>query len=93
MKYFDGTTSAVINAIAPQLSVRIPEATAANLQEIGDLILSQRQLTNEFLNALVNRIWSGMEISPKKFLSRWPTLMNMTREWRKMKYTSGKFRM
>ena len=58
MKYFDGTTSAVINAIAPQLSVRIPEATAANLQEIGDLILSQRQLTNEFLNALVNRICS-----------------------------------
>ena len=47
MKYFDGTTSAVINSIAPQLSVRIPEATAANLQEIGDLILSQKQLTNE----------------------------------------------
>lgn len=58
MKYFDGTTSAVINAIAPDLSVRIPEATAANLQEIGNLILSQRQLTNEFLNALVNRICS-----------------------------------
>ena len=58
MKYFDGTTSQVINAIAPQLSIRIPEATAANLQEIGSLILSTRQITNEFLNALVNRICS-----------------------------------
>lgn len=58
MKYFDGTTSAVINAIAPELSTRIPTATAANLQQIGDTILGNKQLTNEFLNALVNRICS-----------------------------------
>lgn len=58
MKYFDGTTSAVINAIAPELSIRIPTATAANLAEIGDMILSSKQITNEFLNSLVNRIAS-----------------------------------
>ena len=34
-KVFDATTSAVINAIAPALSERIPTATATNLQEIG----------------------------------------------------------
>lgn len=56
MKYFDGTTSAVINAIAPQLTERIPEATADNLQMIGDIILNNTNLANQFLNALVNRI-------------------------------------
>lgn len=55
-KIFDATTSAVINAIAPALSERIPTATAENLQDIGQYILSNKALANQFLNVLVNRI-------------------------------------
>lgn len=55
-KVFDATTSAVINAIAPSLSERIPTATATNLQDIGEYILSNKSLANQFLNVLVNRI-------------------------------------
>lgn len=35
---------------------RIPEATAENLHEVGDAILTYEAQTNEFVNALVNRI-------------------------------------
>lgn len=56
MKYFDGTTSDVINAIAPMLTERIPEATSENLGVIGDIILGNANIANQFLNALVNRI-------------------------------------
>ena len=55
-KIFDATTSAVINAIAPALSERIPTATAENLQDIGQYILNNKSLANQFLNVLVNRI-------------------------------------
>lgn len=55
-KIFDATTSAVINAIAPALSERIPTATAENLQDIGQYILNNKALANQFLNVLVNRI-------------------------------------
>jgi uncharacterized protein YjdB len=55
-KIFDATTSAVINAIAPSLSERIPTATAENLADIGQYILNNKSLANQFLNVLVNRI-------------------------------------
>lgn len=55
-KVFDATTSAVINAIAPSLSERIPTATAENLADIGQYILNNKSLANQFLNVLVNRI-------------------------------------
>ena len=55
-KIFDATTSAVINAIAPSLSERIPNATAENLADIGQYILNNKSLANQFLNVLVNRI-------------------------------------
>lgn len=55
-KIFDATTSAVINAIAPSLSERIPTATAENLSDIGQYILNNKSLANQFLNVLVNRI-------------------------------------
>ena len=55
-KVFDATSSAVINAIAPALSERIPTATATNLAEIGQYILNNKALANQFLNVLVNRI-------------------------------------
>ncbi len=55
-KVFDATSSAVINAIAPALSERIPTATAENLQEVGAYILNSKALANQFLNVLVNRI-------------------------------------
>lgn len=35
---------------------RIPEATAENLHEVGDAILTYEAQANEFVNALVNRI-------------------------------------
>lgn len=35
---------------------RIPEATADNLHEVGDAILTYEAQANEFVNALVNRI-------------------------------------
>lgn len=56
MKYFDGTTSDVINAVSSVMTERLPEATAENLQEIGDIVLNNVQIANQFLNALVNRI-------------------------------------
>lgn len=55
-KVFDATSSAVINAIAPSLSERIPTATAENLADIGQYILNNKSLANQFLNVLVNRI-------------------------------------
>lgn len=56
MKYFDGTTSDVINAVSSVMTERLPTATANNLQEIGDIVLNNVQIANQFLNALVNRI-------------------------------------
>lgn len=53
---FDASSTQVINAIAPALSTRLPAATITNLADIGDQILSRADLTNEFLNVLVNRI-------------------------------------
>ena len=53
---FDASSTQVINAIAPSLSTRLPAATITNLADIGDQILSRADLTNEFLNVLVNRI-------------------------------------
>ena len=55
-RVFDASSSQVINAIAPSLSTRLPLATIANLADVGDQILSRADLTNEFLNVLVNRI-------------------------------------
>lgn len=56
MRTFDATSSKVINAISPLLTQRIPLATANNLSDIGDFILSNQDLTNQFLNVLMNRI-------------------------------------
>lgn len=55
-KVFDATSSKVINAIAPQLTERIPVATRENLADIGKYILDNKALANQFLNTLVNRI-------------------------------------
>ena len=55
-KVFDASSSAVINALAPYLSERIPQATAENLNEVSKIILSSADLQNQFLNVLVNRI-------------------------------------
>lgn len=55
-KIFDATSSQVINAISPYLSERIPEATQANLADIGKYILADTRLANEFVGTLVNRI-------------------------------------
>ena len=35
---------------------RIPEATEQNMREVGNAILAYQACTNEFLDALVNRI-------------------------------------
>ena len=43
---------------------RIPEATAENLHEVGDAILTYEAQANEFVNALVNRI--GLVILNKR---------------------------
>lgn len=55
-KVFDASSSAVINALAPYLTERIPTATADNLNEVSKIILSSADLQNQFLNVLVNRI-------------------------------------
>lgn len=55
-KVFDATSSKVINAIAPQLTERLPVATQDNLADIGKYILDNKALANQFLNTLVNRI-------------------------------------
>lgn len=55
-KIFDATSSAVVNAIAPYLTERIPVATQANLADIGKYILQDTRLANEFVGTLVNRI-------------------------------------
>ena len=50
----------VLNVIRQNASAvyqdRIPEATAENLHEVGDSILTYEAKANEFVNALVNRI-------------------------------------
>lgn len=50
----------VLNVIRQNASAvyqdRIPEATAENLHEVGDSILTYEAQANEFVNALVNRI-------------------------------------
>lgn len=50
----------VLNVIRQNATVvyqdRIPEATAENLHEVGDAILTYEAQANEFVNALVNRI-------------------------------------
>ena len=50
----------VLNVIRQNASAvyqdRIPEATAENLHEVGDSVLTYEAQANEFVNALVNRI-------------------------------------
>ena len=50
----------VLNVIRNNASAvyqdRIPEATAENLHEVGDAILNFEAQSNEFVNALINRI-------------------------------------
>lgn len=55
-RIFDASTSAVINAIAQDMTQRIPTATAANLATVSKIILDSKDLTNQFLNSLINRI-------------------------------------
>lgn len=55
----DATNAQIINAVASEMVMfgnRIPEATASNIRDIGELIRSNSQVANEFLNVLVNRI-------------------------------------
>ena len=42
---------------------RIPEATAENIHDVGDAILSFEAQANEFVNALINRIGSTLMLS------------------------------
>lgn len=55
-RIFDASTSAVINAVAQDLTTRIPTATANNLSTVSKIILDSKDLTNQFLNSLMNRI-------------------------------------
>lgn len=54
------TLIAALNTIranaSPSYAERVPVATQTNLSEVGNPILSYSTTTNEFLNALVNRI-------------------------------------
>ena len=55
----DATNAQIVNAVASEMVMfggRIPETTAANIREVGNLIMSSEQMANEFLNVLVNRI-------------------------------------
>ena len=65
-RIFDASTSAVINAIAQDMTQRIPTATAANLATVSQIILDSKDLTNQFLNALVNRI-AAVEIRSRLY--------------------------
>jgi hypothetical protein len=51
---------AILNTIRDNSSSlyaeRVPEATKDNIQEVGNAIMEYESVTNEFLNALVNRI-------------------------------------
>lgn len=55
-----GNGANVLNVIRQNATAvyqdRIPEATAENLHEVGDAILTYEAQANEFVNALVNRI-------------------------------------
>ena len=39
-----------------EYQARIPEATQTNVSEIGDLLISDVNLANEFTSALVNKV-------------------------------------
>lgn len=60
----------ILNTIHAQNSVtyqeRVPLATRENLQEVGTAITSYQNTTNEFLNALVNRI-AFVHVSNRRF--------------------------
>lgn len=55
----DATNAQIINAVRSEMVMfggRIPEATASNIRDIGNIIRGNLQVANEFLSVLVNRI-------------------------------------
>lgn len=55
----DATNAQIVNAVRSEMVMfggRIPEATASNIRDIGDIIRGNLQVANEFLSVLVNRI-------------------------------------
>lgn len=55
----DATNAQIVNAIRSEMVIfggRIPEATASNIRDVGEILRSNAQVANEFLNVLVNRI-------------------------------------
>lgn len=55
----DATNAQIVNAVRSEMVMfggRIPEATASNIRDIGDIVRGNLQVANEFLSVLVNRI-------------------------------------
>lgn len=55
----DATNAQIVNAVRSEMVMfggRIPEATASNIRDIGEILRYNTQVANEFLNVLVNRI-------------------------------------
>lgn len=55
----DATNAQIVNAVRSEMVMfggRIPEATASNIRDIGEIVRSNLQVANEFLSVLVNRI-------------------------------------
>ena len=53
----DATNAQIVNAVRSEMVMfggRIPEATASNIRDIGDIIRGNLQVANEFLSVLVN---------------------------------------
>ena len=97
----DATNAQIVNAVRSEMVMfggRIPEATASNIRDIGDIIRGNLQVANEFLSVLVRirlfllrRALSVTAISSKRFSLTSLTPMSMTRRSRLAKFISAKF--
>ena len=65
----NATNDTYFKAIFEHYQDRIPEITANNFKEIGDLIMERPNMKNEFINTLFNKIGLSL-LQNKKYTSR-----------------------